>query len=364
MALWDSIHESYLADRLDDNTYLLCLLLANLGQRPRQMAWLKLCDFTSEYGEGGSIRYFINMPMDKQGHIHPRTEFRKLQLNSEFAEFIQARIEDIKQEYLNLGLNEDYDLDQLPLLPRWENNTHENLKYHSISGSINTAISRKLPKIIDTVLDRHGNKMNLNPRRFRFTRGTNMMLNGATQDSIAYNLCHSNRDSSKTYIEFGAKHAEIIDKGVASFHEPVINAFQGKIFKRPNIAGSRQTYIPVGAAKRFDEAGFCVSPSGCAVYLPDSTEPETFLARVPFACYRCLSFNAWNDIAIHKEHLEILMQERDRSLRAFQENGPAKQPGMAMALDPTIVAIESVIAKIEAGNISELNLETDMVDSF
>lgn len=362
--LCDAIHDSYLSDVIDNNSYLLCLLLANLGQRPRQMAWLKACDLITEFGEGGSIRYFINMPMDKQGHVEPRTEFRKLQLHSEFAELLQERINNIKQEYLNLGLEENFDLDQLPLLPKWENNTCENLKYHIKSSQLWYKVSKGLPKSIGKILDRCGEEISLTPRRFRFTRGTNLMLNGATQDSIAYNMCHSSRQSAKPYIEFGAKHAEIIDKVIAPFHEPVINAFKGKVFERTNIVGTQQTYIPVGAAKRFDEAGFCVKPSGCAVYLPDSTEPEAFLARVPFACYRCLSFNAWNDIEIHQEHLEILIQERDMALKAFNKNGPAKQPGMAMALDPTIVAVESVIAKIEVGDISEFDLETEMVDSF
>ena len=362
--LCDAIHEAYLTDRLDENTYLLWLLIANLGQRPRQMAWLKICDFISEYGEGGSIRYFIDMPMDKQGHVEPRAESRRLQIHSEFAEFLQERIENIKKEYLNLGFDEDYGLDQLPLLPMWENDTLEALKYHSKTSRIKYDISKKFLTITGTILNRYGEEMSLSPRRFRYTRGTNMMLNGATQDLIAYNMCHSSRQSSKPYIEFGAKHAEIIDKGVAPFHAPVINAFQGKVFKRINIVGTRHTYIPVGAAKRFDAVGFCVKPSGCAVYLPDSAEPKTFLARVPFACYRCLSFNAWDDIDIHKEHLEILTQERELSLRAFNENGAAQQAGMAMALDPTIISIESVIAKIEAGDISELDLETDLVDSF
>ncbi|GEM_PF-5166638 len=35
-----------------------------------------------------------------------------------------------------------------------------------------------------------------------------------------------------------------------------------------------------------------------------------------------------------------------------------------MSYDPMIRAIEDVIAKIEVGEISEFDLETDMVDSF
>ncbi|TDT91763.1 site-specific integrase [Pseudodesulfovibrio indicus] len=364
-SLSDAVHEAYLNHSLDDNTFLLWLLLANLGQRRRQIAWLKVCDFITEHDGRNSIRFFINMPMDKQGHVEPRTDFRRLQIHTEFAAFIQTRIEEIKQDYLRLGFDEDYDLNQLPLLPKWTNTTKGRLKYHMPTETIAYLISNKLLKHTGKILNRQGENLNINSRRFRHTRGTNLMLNGASLDSIAYNLCHSRRSSAKSYIELGAKHAEIVDKGVAPYHKPVVEAFNNKIFKRPNITGTRQTYIPVGAAQQFEEAGLCVKPTGCAIYLPDSNEPETFLARVPFSCYRCLSFNAWDNIEVHKEHLEILEQERDRSLQAFKEDGPARQPGMAVALDPTIIAIKSVIARIEAGTISEFEeMETDMVDSF
>jgi len=364
-SLCDAIDEAYLDDRLDENTYLLTLLLVSFGQRPRQMSWLKVCDFITEYGEGGSIRYYIDMPMDKQGHIAARADSRKMEMHSELAEFIQIRIEDIKQEFISLNLENNYDLDQLPLLPYWQNDSVPELKYHLTTGALKYRVNTKIQNVIGTVKDRNGDPMNINSYRFRYTRGTNMMLGGATQDEIAYNMLHTQRDSSDVYMEFGAKYAEIIDKGVAPYHQPVIDAFSGKVFKRPNIVGTRQTYIPVGAAERIDEAGLCVKPSGCAVYLPDSAEPETYLARVPFACYLCLSFNAWDNIDIHREHLEIMERERDLSLKAFNKEGFRKQPGMASPLDPIIIAIKSVIAKIEAGDISEFDeTETDIIDSF
>jgi hypothetical protein len=86
--------------------------------------------------------------------------------------------------------------------------------------------------------------------------------------------------------------------------------------------------------------------------------------RVPFSCYRCWNFNAFNNLEVHKEHLEILKREKQLSLKSFNEEGLNTQPGLAVSYAPMIRAVEDVIAKIEAGDISEFDLETDMVDSF
>nr|WP_287410219.1 hypothetical protein [Pseudodesulfovibrio sp.] len=363
-SLFKDVFELYAAGKVDDSFCLMFLLMHLLGCRPRQISWLKVCDFKQVIVDGVVSKYILSVPRDKQGHVEPRVEFRDRTVTSDLAFLIQRRIETVKNEYSSLYYDENYDLSQLPLVySKWDKNENGPLKYHPLVTALNSRFRCHASRKVH-IPSRTGKQLSISSRRARYYLGTSLALQGYGPNIIAQMLDHSNTVTCRAYVRLGQEMADIIEKGVAQYYAPLIDSFKGKVFDKPNLVGTRQTYTPVRTSDLSKETGVCVKPTGCGVYLADSLEPETYLSRIPFSCYTCLSFNAWNDIETHEEHLKILKRERDLHLRAFEERGQAIQPSLAMSFDLTIHAIERVIIKIQQGEVVELDLEDDMVDSF
>ena len=360
--LSDAIDFAYEQGRITDKEYLIALLFNLFGLRPRQVAWLKIKDFQVQCDENHTLKYSLHIPRDKQRHVEPRVEFTKRSLVTDLGELFDDWIAHVKIKYYEIFNDTSYDISLLPLFPNWKNTSCTELKYHSSVQKITSTIY-KLGRML-TIKSRTGEQLHLNPRRSRHHLGTKLAIAGCSANVIACALDHSSIQSSRHYIQIGEAAIQAIDNGVAQYHSPLVRAFKGEIFKKTNLLGTINTYEPIESIDGEHTIGLCVKPGGCGVYLSDSKDPETFLARIPFSCYRCLNFHAFDDLAAHKEHLEILRSERDLHVRAFTKGSPASQPIMALAYDPIIFAIVQVINKIEANDVSIFEPEEDIIDSW
>ncbi|WP_158509883.1 hypothetical protein [Pseudodesulfovibrio indicus] len=369
--LRSAIHKAYENCKIGDEYYIILILVNVFGLRPKQIAVLKICDFLISATEAGGIEYSLNVPRVKQRDVGERTAFTNRKLGSEIGEYLNLWIDELKNEISFRGIKLKYDEGLFPLFPLWKPRKKEiNIKsqgdyeYHSGNDRIAQIACSQIRRAISEKSHRTGENLAVGSRRARHYIGTTMAVNGCGRRVIAHALDHSHLHSCKAYIQFGQEAIDEIDKKLAPHQKPLIDAFRGRLIEKPNLFGTRQTYNPVRSSLNTEELGMCVNPSGCAIYSIDIGEPSSFLARVPFSCYRCWNFNAFNNLEVHKEHLEILKREKQLSLKSFNEEGLNTQPGLAVSYAPMIRAVEDVIAKIEAGDISEFDLETDMVDSF
>lgn len=98
--LCDSIHIAYEKGTIDDRTYLLSLLFNMFGFRPRQIAWLKICDFNIVYRDKHPIEYFFNVPRDKQNHVEARMEFTKRSLTQNWEDLLRSGLKRLRQVFV------------------------------------------------------------------------------------------------------------------------------------------------------------------------------------------------------------------------------------------------------------------------
>lgn len=97
---------------------------------------------------------------------------------------------------------------------------------HAKNGHLKDQIN-VMAKENHLVSERTGTVINLNPRRFRYTLGTNLAKNGASISVIAKALDHSTISSAGIYIKNTADNVENIDAHMNRFLEPLSKVFMG-----------------------------------------------------------------------------------------------------------------------------------------
>jgi len=350
--LHDQVDRLYGQGVIDLKKYLLFLLCELFGARPQQILDLKVCDFLVK-AKGEGLAHSLNIPRAKGKNRLRRSEFTERPLTPDFAHLIESWRDQVKDEFRALDENPHFNIQDLPFFPFWKRSkdVEPGFEYHSTYGSLQGHL-KAVQKKIDVISERTGNNLNVAFYRSRRTLGTRMGANGSNENEIAVALDHSNTNSCKHYIQPGHELYWLMDKELSPYIDPLVQAFKGEVVKRKNLFGTNQTYQEVRADDpRSGECGLCVRPSGCAIY-GENDDPETLLTGLPFSCYRCWNFKAFDDLEIHEEHFAIMKKERELLLRGYKQDGPATQPLIAMQFDVVIRAIEEVITKILDNNIS------------
>ena len=304
------------------------------------------------------------MPRVKQGHIGHRKEFRSFPINPMLASIIDWWLQIVKSDFDMLP-NKKVNFSDLPLFPNWNRDYLDiEFLYHPTSSEI-SGLYTKIESIIKVITDRTGKFIHLTPYRSRKTLGTRAAIEGKNENLVALLLDHSSTDSVKHYIAFAREISEEIDKAIGKDIAPLISAFKGEVISKVPIAGTKQRRIRSDNPKNPD-VGLCVEPSGCGIYTNDGNL-LTILARVPFSCYTCPFFNAWDDIEIHRQHLQLVIKEQDNLLRGYKDNGHPESHHMSHSLDSTAKAIQEVIFLIEKNEIKQdviIDNEDDNVSKY
>lgn len=359
----------------------LCLYIlhAYSGRRAEQTCSLKCLDidpdrFATPDANGAQFAdipiHRIPVPRAKQHGADWRASFRDITLPGPQFNFLHAQRLSVQAKFLeaidrhDLGLSETFVqqlLPQLPLFPSWID-VDQSLKaaqsllksgpitetpvpvgmtmlikdaqsrqWHTTGSDIYKRL-RNIVKVVDA-RGREGNPLNLNPRRLRYTKGTNLARLGASVEVIAWLLDHSGIQTVNVYTDNLPEHAAAINEALKGSWrlQLVARMFRGEVVQsEANAVGgdhphaSRIHFQGIGAAT-------CGVNKACGLG-----------GGIPLACYTCNNFQPWLD-GPHEKVLSHLLQQRLEKAQALGETHP-----LTTRQDKTIVSVINVLQRCEA----------------
>lgn len=328
---------------------IIMWLFRDFGFRPIQLCLLKEKDFIRDSSTGAA---WLNVPRVKQKHQWRRTEFTKRVLSPELADAIEEMI-DANQQYVAL-----FEQDQPPLFQRrWKSGQqYQNQRIKSPYDNLYIGDKKDFAMHVITVsLDwrlkqmknwlglspRTGAPFSLNAYRFRYTVGTNAVLEGYTEPEVAELLDHSCLGSVKHYFKNTRELWELLEKATEKRVEQkhFASAWTRQDVEKDNIYG--KNIIELTA---FTSVGKCHKGSTCHL------EPAV-------ACYSCDQFCPSKDTSAHinaKTHIE-----EQRTLLREQTTGQ-----MAHQLDEALAGCHAAIAYSEGVYVVDLNDTKSFQPSF
>lgn len=322
-----ALNAAYAEGTLTEEHFLLAWLFMAIGARPVQFAAMKVCDVLSLEGDNGHVQYFVKVPRAKQ-RANLRSEFRDRPLTPQIGRPLWEYALRIR-ERLSGHLQ---DLDQAPLFPearigaktqRVANEAAVWSDFHRTAENLGTTLSAALGKL-QIRSERTGEFMRLNPRRFRYTFGTNAAREGRGLLVIAELLDHAGTESAGVYVAAAPEIAARIERATALQLAPLAQAFKGLLVRDESEASRAgdpsSRIIDLRIDRSAKPMGSCGQHGFCG-----------FLA--PIACYTCQNFEPWLD-GPHESVLDFLLIERD---------GHAGDQRVAGINDRTILAVAEVV---------------------
>ncbi|WP_223507872.1 site-specific integrase [Pseudomonas sp. BF-B-25] len=342
--VFDGVVDCYTKNRLAVEEFSLILTLVYTGRRPVQIVGLKIKDLLATEIDGVS-NYSINFPRAKQRYAPWRSTFNTCAIDEDLWLILQLQVAGtVKRVQALLGFPlSDSAIKELPLFADFigdsrkttEKELLELLQFdylHSPAKICNAALSR-FSDMHRVFSERTGEPLNLTPRRFRSTLGTNVARQGYGIAIVAEVLDHSDLQSAHYYIKSLSDIVGRIDKAVAQQLAPLAQAFQGVL-----VASEREAVRGDDPSSRISNGrvnvGTCGSYGFCG-------------ALAPIACYTCMHFQPWVD-GPHEEVLNELLASSDRVW------GVTQDVKIASANDRLILAVTEVVrrcADAKGGNV-------------
>jgi hypothetical protein len=203
-------------------------------------------------------------------------------------------------------------------------NVNDEVLHISTTGLANKL--KKVARIQRSVSERTGDIIHISAVRFRRTRGTNLGKKGVSAFIIAEVLDHSDKQSSKGYIENTADSVTYIDEAVGPQLAPFAQAFKGIIISELS-SGERgddaSSFIP----NRKNEV-----VGGCGT--------NDFCIKGYESCYVCEKFRPLLD-APHEKFLDALYKEKNQRLKT------TRSEQYASSKDTLILAVECVVQECD-----------------
>lgn len=330
-ALHSAANAAYGRGELPLWTLLLTRILLACGGRISQYASLKLCDFDPETS-------VLKLPQAKTGLEHARASFLDFDISAQTSQLITKH----RAERLGSDKNEDspfFPVDLvMPRGPKKQVRSESDEYFGHCTPDILSSRYVQLMKDIAPPTERLDYApLPIFPQRFRYTFGTRMAEEGASQMVIAERLGHADLQNVDCYTSASPKIVEKYDKALSQFLAPLARAFQGQLVDgetnstQKGAPGSRIHDFRVSTAG----IGSCASAAtGCGF-------------NKPVACYTCIRFEPWLD-APHEKVLQRLETERERL---------AQDERMAAVNDEPIRAIQEVISLCEQINAQRRSAE-------
>ena len=322
------IDDCILNDSAPLDSRIIMALCRDFGLRPIQISLLKQADFQRNPQTGVA---WLNVPKVKQRNQWRRSEFSKRILSDEVIDMIEEMIK-VNSWIVNIFEQEDP-----PLFQRRFNQSSvfaENFKismraynpyealfvgdkkdfaFHLSSTAINWRLSQ-LSSYMPLSL-RTGDRFQLNPYRFRYTVGTNAVLEGMTEPEVAMLLDHSNLGSVRHYFKNTREFWELIEKATLSRAEQkhFAVAFMTREPEEQNM------YVKDVAEKiNFTSIGKCHKGSPCSY-------------EVAVSCYSCQEFRPNNDAEAHKAAKIYIKDQMDWLKKNSSDGHITRQYDEAMA---------------------------------
>ncbi|MGA1981113.1 MAG: tyrosine-type recombinase/integrase [Acidobacteriaceae bacterium] len=287
-----------------------------LGPNPQSIVRLKVRDLekfevkTVEAGRSRThTRYQLALPRVKKRTEHRETVTRPI--SNELGRLLDTLKKDDPDSFLFHWLNEDDpESDARRAMQRFANEC-------------------------DLISTRTGARLQLSPRRFRYTIGTEMAREGASPEKIASVLDHTDLQNVNVYVEASSYVVDQVGNRFDQLFEQVARRFRGKIVDRPEDAAPAKQAIPSVSAHlpllNVGGIGMCgrdVRTDGLCNLAP------------PITCYGCEFFAAFRD----GPHEEVL-----RALEGIQADlKTSSDLRIPMQLDNVIAAARQLVAQIQS----------------
>lgn len=177
-----------------------------------------------------------------------------------------------------------------------------------------------------------GDRLQLTPRRLRYTFATRLVQEGASIQAVADALDHSSIEHVQVYFNARSDTVTVLDRALSVRLAPIAQAFLGKIVRSPSDAiraddpEARIVHLDA-TSSQFKDVGTCGSFGFCDLL-------------APIACYRCSDFQAWLE-APHELVLEGLERRRSEKLTEGAD------PKWTQLYDETILAIAQVVRRCD-----------------
>jgi hypothetical protein len=341
-ALHEGLNSAYHKGAISTEDYAAVLLQSSLGSRSAQITKAKIKDMLKGERENKEIAYFINMPRAKNG-LGWRDEFSLKSINELMWDLLEMHSQDIINSVLNSfpSINKDL-LSELPLFPNWdfldglntESELVEILKADIDVLHVGTKVFGRnqtdIIKSLNCISERTGEPLHINPRRFRYTLGTNLGRDGISTTGIAEALDHADTQNAGIYTKNNPEVAEAISKAVDLQLIPLAQAFAGNLIdsEKDAVNGNKRN-----KRIRFSDEDNNISLATCG-------EHGYCSEYAPVACYTCSLFQPWVD-APHEVVLNFLLTERDRIAEVTND------ARVTTAQDRSILAVKEVIKKCD-----------------
>ncbi|WP_158149035.1 site-specific integrase [Pantoea agglomerans] len=330
----EACYRAYDKGNIDITQLAMALLISATGRRPLQISQMKVSDIRRLKVNENSYSYVISIPRIKQG-LGFREAFRNFQVTKELYDLLRKQC-DLSIEKTRSTLKReltDKELGNTPLFISMQklesfkiNNELREIfvsdKAHEYSVKINKTLTF-IAKTENIISERTYKRLNVNPRRFRYTVGTRAAREGASELVIAELLDHSTTQYTGVYVEFNADHVARIDEAVGNHMKKYAGFFQGKIQDDNSIKKNELAVRDLSG----EITGAC---GGC----------KSCRANVPVPCYTCHHFRPFLD-APHIELRNHLLKQRERIMTDTNDET------MSKTLDRTIMAVEEVVRKCE-----------------
>lgn len=319
---------------------LILALCLNYGLRPIQISLLKQADFVDDKQTG--VRY-LNVPRVKQGAELRRQEFSKRAVNDEVANLIREVIESNQTIYAEFNAKDpplifrkksdrNFHVYNISHEELWEEPSKTHFCHHvgpkSISGRL-VSIEKFLP-----LSPRTGKTFHIYPYRFRYTLGTNAVIEGMSEEEVADLLDHSSTLCVKHYFRYTKEMWEILENSTARRTEQ--KHFTAAWSRASDLSGNiyGNEVIELHA---FTAIGKCQKESAC--YL----EPAV-------ACYSCQRFCPNKDASAHENAL-ISLRERQRVVAELSTTTVSRQ------LDEAIAGCMAAVAYSNGEDVADIHEE-------
>lgn len=337
LAFNEGVVRAYECGDLSLRDLCLCLLTSHSGRRPRQLAYMKVCDIEGrKRNSKDESVYFLMIPRLKQKGGSFRTQLRKFYVTPELAQLLMLqKAEAIAQSEALMGFRmQESDGAMLPLFP--DSNAVREVKsvgaYRSLASTdrlhictrvVNDAIQAavRLSKIQS---ERTGVDLVAHSRRFRYTVGSRAAKEGCGLAVIAELLDHTDTQNVGVYTKSSPEHLVKIDAAVGHQLAPLARAFQGRLVDHESHA-QRSDEPSSRVRHKGVEMATCGFGGHCAAW-------------VPIPCYTCQHFQPWLD-GPHQRVLDELLRDKQCIL---DETG---DDVIAAINDRTILAVCEVIQR-------------------
>jgi integrase len=319
-AIQSALDTAYSNGSLEERHYLLVWLFIALGARPRQLAALKVKDFSVV--EAGSGRtYLVSVPRAKKRNAEIRGQFKRRPLVAHIGEHLSAYADGVRAHFESRLR----DPEEAPLFPGGDEQViAPGFAFHLTAKRV-TDIVTAVFQDLDVHSERTGRAMHVSPVRFRRTMGTRAAQEGHGALIIAEMLDHEDTQNVGIYIAATPEIAQRIDRAMALDMAPLAQAFQGVLVDDESSATRAGDPSSRIRDLRIDDGapmGSCGQHSFCGL-------------NAPVACYTCRSFEPWLD-GPHDAVLEHLLARREQLSTTTDSR-------IAAINDRTILAVARVV---------------------